>query len=231
LFPKAQPAQTNLDPETEQQSHQNTGANKRRNLVQKFRQEFWDHDTGAGSEHQPRVKAPVIGMSILAASYGAAALAAGAFTLKNRRDNPEVLKKFYTYETAYHAMHWVLPSLLLPTIRYTMDPEDKRDELYIRDFTHAWLGAVVYWSAKKGAQKLLDQYSVIGLPALKEKLTPEKAKRVQQDAVKLASATVATLTQVANNGFLAPKLSHLFTHVTAPKPEPAQADHQGTSQT
>jgi hypothetical protein len=196
-----------------------------------------------------KLKAPTIGAALLGTTYSAALLGGLGYVAINRH-NPEKLDKFLNYETAYHAMHWVLPSLLLPTIRYTQDPKDRRDEFYIRDFTHFWLGTLVFWAAKQGAKPLIKGSKTIAEPALAAikknreallkvattqlKLPQDKindsqlAKMVRDDAVKLGAATAATLLQIASNGFLAPKFSHQFvTYLNKPdesKPNPRKID-------
>jgi hypothetical protein len=159
----------------------------------------------------PVVKAPVIGASLLGASYAAALTAAGIYTHKNRNDKVK-LKALYNHESAYHAMHWILPSLLLPSIRYTRDDKTRRDEYYIRDFTNFWLGAVVYWAFKQGSKHAIERLNLVEMPSHNPAIEAEreKARALHDAAVKLSAATVATFAQIFNNGFVAPNLSHQF---------------------
>jgi|GEM_PF-6204036 len=178
-----------------------------------------------------KLKAPTIGAALLGTTYTTALVGGLGYVAMNRHQ-PENIDKFLNYETAYHALHWVLPSLILPTIRYTQDPKDRRDEFYIRDFTHFWMGTLVFWAAKQGIKPLINQSAVL-LEPTKESLLEHKARLLDQassqfklppdnisntqlatmvrdDAVKLSAATLATLLQIASNGFLAPKFSHQF---------------------
>jgi hypothetical protein len=154
-----------------------------------------------------KLKAPAVGVALMGATYMSMALWGLIHTIKHH-NNPKELDRLYSYNTAYHALHWLLPSLILPTIRYSRDPKEKRDELYIRDFTHSWLGMVMYWAAKFSTLKAIEHFHWVALPKAVE--NTEVAKRIQKEAKYLLASTVGLMTQIPTVVFLAPKFSHDF---------------------
>ena len=152
-----------------------------------------------------------------------AALGGLAYTVKHH-NNPEKLEKLYSYKSAYHALHWLLPSLIIPTMRYSRDPKDKRDELYIRDFTHSWMGMVVYWAAKLSSLKAIEHFNWVALP--KAVQDTAEAKRIKEEATLLLASTAGLTAQIASNVLMAPKFSHDFVnYVNTPnKSQTAQSD-------
>ncbi len=165
-----------------------------------------------------KLKAPAVGVALMGATYMSVAAWAIFKTIKHH-NNPEELEKLYSYNHAYHALHWLLPSLIMPTLRYSRDPREKRDELYIRDFTHSWMGMVVYWAAKLSSLKAIERFNWVALP--KAVKNTEEAKRIQEEATLLAASTVGLTAQIASNVFMAPKFSHDFVdYVNSPsKPQ------------
>jgi hypothetical protein len=172
-----------------------------------------------------KLKAPAVGVSLLAATYMTAAIGSLAYTIIHR-NNPEKIEKLYSYKSAYHALHWLLPSLIIPTMRYSRDSKDKRDEYYIRDFTHSWLGMVVYWAAKLSSIKAIEHFHWVALP--KAVGNTAEAKRIQEEATLLMASTAGLTAQIASNVLMAPKFSHDFVdYVNAPNKsqlsQPAQS--------
>jgi hypothetical protein len=172
-----------------------------------------------------KLKAPAVGVSLLAATYMTAAIGSLAYTIIHR-NNPEKIEKLYSYKSAYHALHWLLPSLIIPTMRYSRDPKDKRDEYYIRDFTHSWMGMVVYWAAKLSSIKAIEHFNWVALPKKVE--DSHEAKRIKEEATLLMASTVGLTAQIASNVLMAPKFSHDFVdYVNAPNKsqssQPAQS--------
>jgi hypothetical protein len=170
-----------------------------------------------------KLKAPAVGVALMGATYMTAALGGLAYTVKHH-NNPEKLEKLYSYKSAYHALHWLLPSLIIPTMRYSRDPKDKRDELYIRDFTHSWMGMVVYWVAKLSSLKAIEHFNWVALP--KAVQDTAEAKRIKEEATLLLASTAGLTAQIASNVLMAPKFSHDFVnYVNTPnKSQTAQSD-------
>lgn len=175
-----------------------------------------------------KLKAPAVGMTLLAGTYMTGILGALFYSVKHH-NNPQKLEALYNYETGYHALHWLLPSLILPNIRYQKDNREHRDEFYIRDFTHTWLGLMAYWFAKGSAKQIIQQFNLVGMPELKHLSESAKAKvnpkQIQEDATKLMAAMVALTAQMATQGFLAPRFSHDFVHyLNTPKQNKSERD-------
>jgi hypothetical protein len=156
-----------------------------------------------------KLRAPALGIALLATTYMGVALTALGYSLKHH-NNPKALDKLYNYEQAYHVMRWLLPSLILPSIRYARDPKDKRDEFYIRDFTYTWLGMVIYWTTKVTALKAIHHFNWVGLP--KGVSDPKQIEKISHGARNLMAASMAMIAQTASNGLLAPRFSHDFVH-------------------
>ncbi len=176
-------------------------------LKEELKHTFFQAQKDENGELTFKLKAPAVGVALMGATYMSMALWGLFHTIKHH-NNPKELDRLYSYNTAYHALHWLLPSLILPTIRYSRDPKEKRDELYIRDFTHTWLGMVMYWAAKFSSLKAIEHFNWVALPKAVE--NTEVAQRIQKEAKYLLASTVGLATQIPSVVFLAPKFSHDF---------------------
>jgi hypothetical protein len=189
---------------------------------------FFHAKRDESGEVEFKLRAPALGIALLATTYMGVALTALGYSLKHH-NNPKALYKLYNYEQAYHVMRWLLPSLILPTIRYARDPKDKRDEFYIRDFTYTWLGMVIYWTTKVAALKAIHHFNWVGLP--KGVSDPKQIEKISHGARNLMAASIALTAQTASNGLLAPRFSHDFvrylntpTHASNPQKSEIQKD-------